>query len=64
MIDIRINKKWPSGSYGVSSLNIGLSRPPVPLKHKEMYVENIWRTSKAVHVSGLVFQLADGITRS
>ena len=37
-------RKFASKHYGVSSFNIGLSRPPVPLKSKEMYIENVWET--------------------
>ena len=53
-------------SYNVTSLNIGLSRPPVPLKIKVFYMENIWETVQGcvrVHVSSLVFQLVSGIKR-
>ena len=33
-----------AGSYGVSSLNNWFSRQPVPLKIKEICIENIWVT--------------------
>ena len=49
-----MNRKWLSGSYGVSSLNIGLSRLAVPLKIKEMYVENIWATVQVCSYTYLV----------
>ena len=41
IIGIYFHRKWLSRSYGLSSLNIELSGLPVPLKMKEMYVENI-----------------------
>ena len=47
-------RKWLSGSYGVYSLNIGLSRPIVPLKIKEIYIEISGKLSKAVYDSSLV----------
>ena len=53
--DQYMNRKLPSGSHCVSSLNSGLSRPPVPLKIKEMYVESIWTFTKVVHVLVLCF---------
>ena len=53
-------------SYNVTSLNIGLLRPPVSLKIKVFYIENIWATVRGcvrVHVSSLVFQLVSSIKR-